>query len=79
MSQTAAFPSDVPLELSKLRVEHTPCTVGRTVVNRVGCDYAIGVVLASRYAFALVSGLLFVGRGGDLAGLSAAWVVMVWR
>jgi hypothetical protein len=49
------------------------------VVNRVGCDYAIGVVLASRYAFALVSGLLFVGRGGDLAGLSAAWVVMVWR
>jgi hypothetical protein len=30
MSQTAALPSDVPLELSKLRVEHTPCTAGRS-------------------------------------------------
>jgi TrwC relaxase len=28
MSQTAALLSDVPLELSKLRVEHTPCTAG---------------------------------------------------
>jgi hypothetical protein len=35
------------------------------VANRVGCDYAIGVVPASGYAFVLVSGLLFAGRAGD--------------
>jgi hypothetical protein len=33
LSQTVALPSDVPMELSKLRVEHTPCT---PEVARVG-------------------------------------------
>jgi hypothetical protein len=28
MSETAALPPTYPLELSKLRVEHTPCTAG---------------------------------------------------
>src|SRR5215217_280141 len=43
MSQTAALPSNVPLELSKLRVEHTQCTAGGSLgrPDRAGGMYPL--------------------------------------
>jgi Phage integrase family len=61
MSQTAVPPSDVPLELSKLRVEHTPCTAG----NNSGRPDRDSVMYPLRVGVTMSMHKLTAGSGYD--------------